>query len=160
MTFSELLTLHRELDELFFAHQRALMRMNLDQASTALEEFEAALLAHIQDEEELMIPIYLERAEAPVGATADIFLGEHDKIRQYLELFKAEMLKLGTVEDLERGALFLIDSQHIFKRLLVHHDTRERKFLYPILDEVTSESERLELFASLKLAIPMKATVS
>lgn len=160
MTFSELLTLHRELDELFFTHQRALMRMNLDQAGTALEEFEAALLAHIQDEEELMIPIYLERAEAPVGATADIFLGEHDKIRQYLELFKAEMLKLGTVKDLERAVLFLIDSQHIFKRLLVHHDTRERKFLYPILDEVTSESERLELFASLKLSLPMKATVS
>jgi hypothetical protein len=160
MTFSALLTLHRELDELFFTHQRALMRMNLDQAGAALEEFEAALLAHIQDEEELMIPIYLERAEPPVGATAEIFLGEHHKICQYLELFKAEMLKLGTAEDLERGVLFLIDSQHIFKRLLVHHDTRERKFLYPILDEVTSESERLELFASLKLALPMKATVS
>lgn len=155
MTFSELLKLHREMDELFFIHQRALMRMNLDQAGTALEKFEAALLAHIRDEEELMIPIYQERAEAPVGGTAEIFLGEHDKIRQFLELFKAEMLKLGTAKDLERGVLFLIDSQHIFKRLLVHHDTRERKFLYPILDEVTSEAERVELFASLKLALPI-----
>ena len=156
MTFTELLILHRELDELFFVHQRALMRMDIGEARRALEEFNSALLAHIHDEEELMIPIYLDRAVSPIGATAEIFLGEHNKIRQYLELFKAEMIKLKTTEDLERGVLFLIDSQHIFKRLLVHHDTREKKFLYPILDEVTTESERLELFASLTLPLPIK----
>jgi hemerythrin-like domain-containing protein len=150
-TFCELLALHRHLDELFFVHQRALLRMDLTEASAALEAFETELLAHMQDEEELMLPIYSDRAEAPTGGAAEIFLGEHQKLREYVRLFREELIKLTKAKDLERGVLFLIDSQHLFKRLLVHHDTREKKMLYPILDQVTSEAERKGLFASLKL---------
>ncbi|HSE21351.1 MAG TPA: hemerythrin domain-containing protein [Pyrinomonadaceae bacterium] len=148
--FGDLLALHRQLDELFLVHQRALLRMDLTEASRALELFEAELLAHMQDEEELMLPIYRERAEAPVGGAAEIFLGEHQKLREFLHLFREELVKFTKVKDLERGVLFLIDSQHLFKRLLVHHDTREKKFLYPLLDQVTSGAERQHLFASLK----------
>lgn len=61
--------------------------------------------------------------------------------------FAEEIEKIRTMHDVERGVLFLIDSQHLFKRLLAHHDTRERRFLYPLLDEVTSEEERERLFA-------------
>src|SRR6266498_2531994 len=89
-----------------------------------------------------MMPLYRDRVEAPVGGTVEIFLSEHDKLRQFLVLFKQELVKLEMVEDLERGVLFLIDSQHLFKRLLVHHDNRERKMLYPLLDEVTTEPEK------------------
>ncbi len=97
-----------------------------------------------------MIPMYRERAEVPVGGAAEIFLGEHDKMRQYLLLFKEELTKMAEAHDLERAVIFLLDSQHIFKRLLVHHDTRERKMLYPLLDEVTTEQEREGLFTKLK----------
>lgn len=159
-SFCGLLALHRQLDELFFEHQRALLRMDLKQASSALEAFESQLLAHMQDEEELMLPIYRDRAEAPVGGSADIFLGEHEKLRQFLVLFREELIKLAKADDLERGVLFLIDSQHLFKRLLVHHDTREKKFLYPILDQVTSEAERERLFVSLKLSSVAAAAAS
>lgn len=150
-SFGELLALHRQLDELFFVHQRALLRLDLTEASKALELFESELRAHMQDEEELMLPIYRERAEAPVGGAAEIFLGEHQKLREFVRLFRAELINLHSAKDLERGVLFLIDSQHLFKRLLVHHDTREKKILYPLLDQVTSEAERQRLFASLKL---------
>jgi iron-sulfur cluster repair protein YtfE (RIC family) len=152
-SFSDLLMVHRQLDELFFEHQRALLRLDLDRASTLLETYAAELFAHMRDEEELMIPLYRERANAPVGGAAEIFLGEHDKLRQYLVLFRQEFAKLAAADDLERGVLFLLDSQHIFKRLLVHHDTREKKMLYPLLDQVTSEQERESLFASLKLPL-------
>jgi hemerythrin-like domain-containing protein len=104
----------------------------------------------MRDEEDVMIPLYRERAEAPVGGAAEIFLGEHDKMRQYLVLFGEELVKLMAADDLERGVLFLLDSQHLFKRLLVHHDSRERKMLYPLLDQVTTEYERESLFALLK----------
>ena len=149
--FSDLLILHRQLDELFFVHQRALLRLDLKTATGALEAYEAQLLAHMRDEEKLMIPLYRERAEAPVGGASEIFLGEHDKLRQYLILFREELTKLAGVADVERGVLFLLDSQHIFKRLLVHHDSRERKMLYPLLDQVTTEQERECLFAQLEL---------
>lgn len=149
-SFNDLLMLHRQLDELFFEHQRALLRLDLNRASTLLAAYEAELLAHMRDEEQLMIPLYRERAQAPVGGAAEIFLGEHDKLRQYLVLFREELAKLATADDLERGVLFLLDSQHLFKRLLVHHDSRETKMLYPLLDQVTTEQERESLFATLE----------
>lgn len=149
-SFNDLLMLHRQLDELFFEHQRALLRLDLNRASTLLAAYEAELLAHMRDEEQLMIPLYRERAQAPVGGAAEIFLGEHDKLRQYLVLFREELAKLATADDLERGVLFLLDSQHLFKRLLVHHDSREKKMLYPLLDQITTEQERESLFATLE----------
>lgn len=151
--FLDLLALHKQLDELFFEHQRALMRLDLDAASQALAIYESGLLAHIADEEELMLPIYRERVQPPVGGAAEIFLGEHEKLRQYLSLFKQEMVKLRPEDDLERRVLFLIDSQHIFKRLLVHHDTREKNILYRLLNECTGASEREALLSALKLPL-------
>lgn len=149
--FLDLLALHRQLDELFFEHQRALMRLDLHAASQALANYETALLAHIADEEELMLPIYRERVQPPVGGAAEIFFGEHEKLRQYLSLFKQEMGRLRLEGDLERRVLFLIDSQHIFKRLLVHHDTREKNILYPLLNDCTGASEKETLLSALKL---------
>ncbi len=149
-SFSDFLVVHGQLDELFLEHQRALLRLDLATAGAALEAYTIELFSHMRDEEDVMIPLYRERAEAPVGGAADIFLGEHDKLRQYIFLFKEELAKLAQAEDLERGVLFLLDSQHLFKRLLVHHDGRERKMLYPLLDQVTTEAERESLFALLK----------
>ena len=152
-SFNELLEIHKRLDELFIEHQRWLLRLDLKEASGALEVYTIELFAHMQDEEEWMIPIYRERAEVPVGGAAEIFLGEHDKMRQYLVLFREELTKIAEANDLERAVLFLLDSQHIFKRLLVHHDTRERNMLYPLLDEATTELEREGLFSRLSVAV-------
>src|SRR5215831_18083722 len=112
-TLSALLTLHRRLDDLFLEHQRALLRLNLERASELLAEYEHDLLAHIRDEETLMMPLYQQRVTAPTGGAAEIFFGEHQKLRQFLTLFGQEMEKLKTVNDLERGVLFLLDSQHL-----------------------------------------------
>jgi hemerythrin-like domain-containing protein len=150
-SFNDLLALHRELDELFFEHQRALMLGRFETALQQLETYEQNLVDHILDEEELLLPIYGERVDAPIGGTVEIFLHEHRKIREYLPLFKAEFTRLFAAPDRERAILFLLDSQTMFKKLLVHHDTRERKFLYPLLDQVTSARERRDLFAKLRI---------
>ena len=150
-SFNDLLELHQRLDELFLEHQRGLIRLDLDRAESALDEYAAALLAHIHDEETFMIPLYSERVNAPAGGTVEIFLGEHEKLRTFLELFKEEIAKIRAMDDIERGVLFLIDSPHLFKRLLVHHDNRETKMLYPLLDEVTTENERQKMFELLEL---------
>jgi hypothetical protein len=159
-SFSELLVLHQQLDEEFFEHQRALIFGEFNAALERLLGYESLLLDHIRDEEELLLPIYEARAEIPVGASAEIFCNEHNKIRQYLELFKAEFTKLLTADDRERAIIFLLDSETTFKRLLVHHDTRERKFLYPLLDEVTGEHEKVTLFQRLKLPPTEQATAA
>lgn len=149
-SFNDFLDLHKQLDALFLEHQRGLLRLDLDTAEAALDEYAGALLAHMRDEEEFMLPLYGERVTPPVGGTVEIFLSDHLKLKRFLELFKEEIAKIRGMEDVERGVLFLIDSQHLFKRLLVHHDNRESKMLYPLLDQVTSESEREELFSKVE----------
>jgi hypothetical protein len=104
---------------------------------------------HILDEEELLLPIYTSRVDAPQGGSPEIFFNEHRKIREYVQLFKAEFANLFAATDLDRAIIFLLDSETTFKRLMVHHDRREEKFLYPLLDEVTTDSERGEIFARL-----------
>ena len=147
--FIDLLDLHRELDELFFQHQLALMRLDIDRAEELLTRYGRDLLTHMRDEEEVMLPIYGERVKPPVGGAVEIFIGEHEKLRQFLALFAEEIDKIRKMDEIDRGALFLIDSQHLFKRLLVHHDAREKKMLYPLLDQVTADTERQQLFARL-----------
>jgi hypothetical protein len=77
-------------------------------------------------------------------------------MREYLALFKAEFTKSSTADDRERAVIFLLDSQTTFKRLLVH-DIREREFLYPLLDQVITEPEKLSLFPRLKLPATKEA---
>lgn len=150
-SFNDLLLLHHELDEMFFEHQRALVLGEHEVSFQRLKAYEATLIDHIADEEEFLLPIYGERVEAPVGGSVEIFLNEHRKIREYLPLFKAEFPKLAEATDRERAIIFLLDSQTIFKKLLVHHDKREQRFLYPLLDQVTSYQERIDLFGRLRL---------
>lgn len=155
-SFKDLLELHVELDDLFLKHQRALLRLELDAAEAALSEYSSRLLAHIRDEEEILMPLYRERVTAPIGGTPEIFLNEHEKLRRFMVLFREEIARIRIMDDVERGVLFLIDSQHLFKRLLVHHDNRESKILYPLLDEVTTEQERADLFARLEAQTPFR----
>jgi hypothetical protein len=149
--FKDLLLVHHQIDELFIEHQRALILGEFETALRRLEIYEEHLVHHILDEEELMLPLYEARVEMPVGGTAEIFLNEHRKIREYLPLFKQEFTKLFAAQDRERAVIFLLDSETMFKKLLVHHDTRERKFLYALLDQVTNATERHNLFAKLRL---------
>lgn len=150
-SFDDLLEIHTRLDGVFLEHQRGLLRLDLSAASAALEAYELELFAHMADEEDFMLPVYEERAVAPVGGASQIFRNEHEKLRQYVSLFKNALGKLQHAEDLEREVIWLLDSQTTFKRLHVHHDTRERKMLYPLLDGVTSPHEREQMFAKLRL---------
>jgi len=148
-SFNDLLLIHRQLDAQFLEHQRALIRGNLVAALSHLEQYEKRLLDHIKDEEEILLPVFEIRVTPPVGGTAEIFRNEHIKIRDYVALLKAEVPKLSKAKDREQAVIFMLDSETTFKRLMVHHDNREHKFLYPQLDEVTSEAERAEIFQQL-----------
>jgi hypothetical protein len=71
-SFSELLKLHKELEEAFHRHQHALLRLDFTEAARLLLDFEALLVAHMTDEEETLIPIYAERAERSSSFWASI----------------------------------------------------------------------------------------
>ncbi len=144
-SFNDVLEVHLRLGELFYEHQRALLDFDFRGALTRLEAYEAALLAHMRQEEELLIPLYGRRAEAPRGAAADFFLLEHEKMRRHLAHFREQLPKLAGLTEPARALIKLLDQETTYKHIVEHHDERERRHLYPALELVTTEAEREEL---------------
>jgi hemerythrin-like domain-containing protein len=146
-SFLQLLDHHKELDEMFLLHQEALLYLDLDRAVEILWEYEAKLLAHMKAEEELLLPIYQERAGRVPGGPVELFLGEHKKMRAFLQEFHKAIVQMQAEESarLRRSVLALLDRQFMYKHLVEHHDLREKNILYPWLDRITSDEERARL---------------
>lgn len=146
-SFLDLLTLHMELDELFSSHQIALLSLDLREAGEILTRYEARLLSHMRDEEDLLIPIYEARTNEIPGGPVELFLGEHKKMKGFLAEFHDALNQMKCEEGtrLKHSIIHLLDRQCMYKQLLEHHDLREKNILYPWLDRVTSEEERAQL---------------
>jgi hemerythrin-like domain-containing protein len=146
-SFMTLLDTHKQLDELFLLQQEALMELDLELAVQRLEAFKRELLAHIQMENEILIPIYAQRVERMRGAGPELFTGEHERMQEALARFDQTVESLRGSGLNRRRAIEFLDQQYMFKHLLEHHDDREARFFFPNLDRVTSEAERRELIA-------------
>ena len=147
-SFADVLALHGELGEMFFRHQRALLDFNFRAALERLCEYEAALLEHMRDEEELLLPLYAERVTEPGrGGAAEFFPLEHAKMRRLLAHFREQLPHIVGMAEPSRALLKLLDQETTYKHLVEHHDTREERHLYPALERVTTEAERGELLA-------------
>lgn len=144
-SFTELLTVHTELTELFLQHQEALLQLDVPLALARLQRYEAALLAHMRVEEEILMPIYERAGQIPGGPPA-FFLGEHRRMREFLARFTTRLQEMPTTtETLPRQIIQLFDEEATFKALCEHHDMRERNLFFPALDRVTSAAERQAL---------------
>jgi hemerythrin-like domain-containing protein len=144
-SFLELLRVHERLNEMFQKHQEALLEQDIAQARERLLAYERALLMHMRVEEDVLLPIYV-RAGAIPGGPLELFLGEHRKMREFLQRFMATLAELETdPPDLKRRIIRLFDEQTMFKHLVEHHDLREQNILYPTLDRLTTEAERRDL---------------
>jgi hemerythrin-like domain-containing protein len=142
MTYGELLDNEPQLIARFIDHQLALMSLDLKSARRHFDAFAAEQRRHIRIEEELILPVFAQRAGIIEGGTPDLFLAEHRKIEQSLNDIDARLKKLPPEP---RAALDLIDFEWLFKQLIDHHDTRERNVLYPTLHRITTPQERDEL---------------
>lgn len=144
---SDLLVLHKDLDEIFFAHQAALLHFEFERASSLLEQYETALLIHIRDEEEFLLPLYEKRAEIIKGGKTQYFLDEHYKLKEFIKLLKVEIAKLPNERNPDATIIRILDRESFFKRLCGHHDKRETEILYSELDRVTTEAEKAKLLS-------------
>lgn len=142
---SDLLKFHDDLDVFFRRHQFALLHFKFEDALRHLEEYERNLRAHMRDEEDILLPIYAERAEIPRGGGVQLFLDEHEKMLAHIALFKEQTAKLVEEAEPEDGLILLLDRESFYKRLGAHHDHREHDHLYPILDRITSDDEKAEI---------------
>jgi iron-sulfur cluster repair protein YtfE (RIC family) len=145
MSFAEILSVHERLDEIFLLHQESLLRLDLETAAERLRIYERELRAHMQVEEDLLMPVY-ERAGKIAGGPPEFFIGEHRRMLEFLARFAATLDELkGASGDPARGVIRLFDEEAMFKSLCEHHDMRERAIFFPTLDRVTDEVERRDL---------------
>ena len=146
-SFIKLGKVHEWLDGLFLAHQTALLSLDLSEARRCLDFYEANLLMHIKDEEELLIPTYGARASDIPGGAVEFFTGEHKKILGFIAEFHKMLKPLRSQKKLQlkHGIIQLLDREAMYKGLLQHHHAREHNVLYPWLDWLTTEVEREKL---------------
>lgn len=150
-SISSLLTVHKVIDDLFFEHQRALLHFDFEKALHLLAAHESTLLSHMTDEEDVLLPVYRKRGDYPDAGAPKLYYDDHKKMRSHIELFKQTTSKIASEADIDRALLNLLDREAFYLRLCSHHDRRESKYLYPILDEILSESERAELLGRVAL---------
>jgi hypothetical protein len=149
----DLTELHRELDSLFAQHQRHVVRMEWWQALLALNVFSRKIALRMTCEEKLLLPLYESRIGEPPGGAARLFKAEHRKIRRHLDEFRAALrrhIRIRSTDVLD--VIELIEAEAQFKQLAIHHDQRERSFLYQRLDERASPGEVLDLLHAIETA--------
>lgn len=145
---------HVMLDEMFFDHQKALLHFEFERALSLLEVYMTTLLRHMKDEESVLLPVYAKRAGSSGAGAARYFFDDHAKMRSFVELFMERTAALESEPDIDRALLRLLDREAFFLRLCSHHDKRETDHLYPVLADLVSADEEIDLMSRLDLAPP------
>lgn len=136
---------HRELENVFNSHQRALLARDIDSALGLLTKFQASLKQHILYEEEVLLPLYVQREAETEGGTLKIFQAEHRKLQDAADKLTQLTADLYGAPDLMGEILAIIDRETMFKGLFDHHAVREQNILFPRLDACTTATERAKL---------------
>ena len=159
VSFLELLEVHQWLDQLFLAHQTSLLSLEIDAARECLNRYRMELAQHINDEEQRLIPLYEARTNHVPGGAVELFTGEHEKLKNFLDEFDETLQRLRPRNDsaLKHQIIQLFDRQAIFKGLTEHHHAREQNILFPWLDRVTSTAEKISLLAQCDSLTAFKA---
>ncbi len=148
-SFTEVVRIHRWLEELLARHQEALLLLDGPRAQHLFTAYRAALDLHIFHEDELLLPVFRRIGEIKRWP-AELFSGEHRKLEAFLERISQALKALGAPStDKARAIIALLDLEGGLKRLQEHHDEREQQCLFPILDQVTTPDERQELLTRL-----------
>jgi iron-sulfur cluster repair protein YtfE (RIC family) len=136
---------HRELDNIFHSHQRALLARDIDSAVGLLTKFQDSLERHIRYEEDVLLPLYVQKHAETEGGTLKIFQSEHRRLKELTDKLTQMTARLYGAPDLMGGILEIFDKETMFKGLFSHHATREQNILFPRLDAFTTATERAKL---------------
>ena len=129
---------HNRLDELFHQFQ-TLKTSDRQNAIKNFEEFKAGLEQHIVWEEEILFPYFEKKFGLPGGPT-EVMRWEHRKIRKFLDAIAKKL----TYKDYDT------ESEEIeLESVLCQHNHKEENILYPMIDQVTGDEERNEIFAAM-----------
>ena len=145
--------LHDDLAQRFFAHQTSLLDRDFVRAASHLAGYRKRLLWHMQDEEGLVLPRYREAGGDETDAPVRLFLGEHQKMREFVADCEQRVQQLVERPD-DRRLLELFDREATYKNLVMHHDLRERNALYPFVAAKVAAAELREILTQLRWSGP------
>lgn len=127
---------HNRLDGLF----RQFQSLKSTDRVTAIKqflEFKSGLERHIVWEEEILFPSF-EKRFGHLGGPTEVMRWEHMEIRKFLEAIAATLAREDWDTEVEEVGL---------KAVLCSHNHKEENILYPMIDQITGEEERAEIFA-------------
>jgi len=145
--------IHRQLEEIFFRHQAAVLNGDGAQARSLLGDYETGLSIHMREEDEILMPLYRERATPIRGGDAEIFTGEHGKIFERLDVLRLRLSRITLTHSPAGDILALLDDEAYFKKFMEHHTLRENRIFYPELERVTTPQEKAGLIRLLTFSL-------
>jgi iron-sulfur cluster repair protein YtfE (RIC family) len=149
----ELNHIHQQMDDLFEKHQVAILKGEYTQAKAMLKVFEGALMNHMKEEDEILLPLYRQRAAQIRGGDADVFSEEHKKITEWMSRLNLRSSRLSRSDSNWKEIIALLDDEAQFKKYMEHHSVREDRIFYPEVDRVVDDKEKAQLFRLLTFSI-------
>ena len=158
-SLSDLQGIHQELEALFYLHQVALLKSDYSSAKALLKEYEENLLMHMKEEEDILLPLYRDRAEPVRGGDAETFTGEHKKIVEWLNRLRLRLFRVTPVSPDLRAVIALWDDEASFKKCVEHHALREDRIFYPEIERLVTEEEKKHLLRLMTFNLEQKPVV-
>ena len=152
-TITDLNQVHRQLEELFYRHQVALLQNHPTEAVELLQKYEKCVFHHMKEEEDILLPIYRQKGGELRGGDPELFFAEHKKIQEWLNRIRVRLQRLSPVEPDFKAVIALFDDEAYFKKYMEHHSLREDRIFYPELDRLLGEKDRLALLRLLSFSI-------
>jgi hemerythrin-like domain-containing protein len=137
------------LENEFFRHQEALVRFDIPAARDILKRYDKEIRRHILLEEEWLLPLYEVRVQGGPGGDVLEFTGEHSRILLFLVKLEDKLAKIKSPAESPREFINLLEDETHFKQMVIRHEEREEKFLFPELDRMTSENEKKDLLVKM-----------
>lgn len=148
---------HAALDEQALSFLEAVTAMELPEARRRFEAFRASLAAHLSFEDERVLPA-IARVHAEHGAPGDLLPkhldGDHRILERTLRKADAALERLASGGGGRREMVRELDGLLLLRRVLEHHDERETRLGYPLLDHHLDEDTAASLRAGLEGATP------
>lgn len=133
---------HADHEECFVRFLEALTALQLEEARALLDDYSASLLRHLDSEERLVLPAFrdvhaaADKSQDPTPAHVE---GDHKILRRTLAKATAALAALEQGPSLRRDMVLALDSFLLVRRVQEHHDAREQRLMYPLLDRHLDE---------------------
>ncbi len=141
---------HDRLDSLFQQFQKA-KDQSIDEAKPFFKEFNNDIRRHIVWEEEILFPLFEDKTGMKGAGPTNVMRLEHRSMKEALDRIHSKLREGRTDTDSDEAAVLFV---------LREHNEKEETILYPMIDRLTPEGERKDVFLRMEEVPPEKYRVA